>query len=423
MVGHKPNKLDTQHAKASVVNVSHARVGLDLISLHPRNYNKGDVDSVRESVVENGFYGSIVVQQSSGHVLVGNHRYMAAKAEGLTEIDVDYVDVDDDTAIRIMVADNATAARAKPDPERLHELLAEIQAQRGDLRGTGHDASATAKLLEQIRKQRQTFPRQHVHEWKDADGFFDMPAWLEPTWENATDVIVQFSGGKDSTAAALWASKHATGKRFQLAFVDPGVEFPGISAHVYDVAVFLHAECVVLKPQRDWWAWLAQEGRWPSIIYRPCANDMIHRTFGTYVRQHPEGTTVVLTGSRAEEANLGSRKTERSALQSLGSKSDKYQHFAPCFATKKATEDQIIESSGVPLWDGYKRGFIRTACWCCPGQCGLQAAALQHNYPGLADDIRRWEKRLGPMQPDGGSGPRSFDDLVRGGQKKLAKSG
>jgi hypothetical protein len=83
----------------------------------------------------------------------------------------------------------------------------------------------------------------------------------------------------------------------------------------------------------------------------------------------------------------------------------------------------VIAGSGVPLWEGYARGFVRTACWCCMGQNSLQACALEDNYPGLANDMRRWEKILGPLKPHSrGPGNRKgvwFDDLVRAGRKKL----
>ena len=158
-------------------------------------------------------------------------------------------------------------------------------------------------------------------------------------------------------------------------------------------------EPLVLKPKRDWWAWLREQGSWPSLLYRPCAMEFVHKPFAAHVRKLPESTTILLTGSRAEEAVRGSTKTERSPLSSLGAKAEAYQHFAPCFSVKKNTLTQLIEASGVPVWEGYSRGFVRTACWCCPGQCGEQALALQKNYPGLADDIRRWEDRIGPIRP------------------------
>ena len=72
------------------------------------------------------------------------------------------------------------------------------------------------------------------------------------------------------------------------------------------------------------------------------------------------------------------------------------------------------------MWKGYTQGFVRTACWCCPGQRSLQAYALQKNYPGLADEIRWWEKRLG--QKLQWMNDKSFDDIVAVAEKTISKS-
>ena len=70
----------------------------------------------------------------------------------------------------------------------------------------------------------------------------------------------------------------------------------------------------------------------------------------------------------------------------------------------------------MPIWDGYGRACVRTACCCCQGMCGLQAVALEKNYPGLANEIRRWEKRLRKLKP---LNDRCFDDVLAAGQKEL----
>jgi hypothetical protein len=46
---------------------------------HPDNPREGNVDAIAESVEANGFSGAIVAQRSTGHVLAGNHRLLAAR--------------------------------------------------------------------------------------------------------------------------------------------------------------------------------------------------------------------------------------------------------------------------------------------------------------------------------------------------------
>jgi hypothetical protein len=84
----------------------------------------------------------------------------------------------------------------------------------------------------------------------------------------------------------------------------------------------------------------------------------------------------------------------------------------------KPVIERVLQDSGVPIWDGYERGFVRTACWCCPGVWGKQAVALEKNYPGLANEVRAWEQRLGKLKP---LNDRCFNDALAAGQRQLSQ--
>lgn len=116
---------------------------------HPKNPRKGDVKSITESIEHNGFYGVVVAQKSTGYVLAGNHRMMAAKAAGLDSIPVAYVDVDDATALKILLADNRTNDIATYDNKELAELLADVSNTIG-LDGTGFDEAFLDGLIGEL---------------------------------------------------------------------------------------------------------------------------------------------------------------------------------------------------------------------------------------------------------------------------------
>lgn len=128
---------------ARTVNLGVKRVAIDTLKGHPENFRVGDVDGVRESIRANGFYG-VVVARPDGTILVGKHRWQAAIAEGLTELDVMFVKVDARTARRIVMADNAYADRGGYDLELLTALVPKLGTQ---LEGTGYDADRLATML------------------------------------------------------------------------------------------------------------------------------------------------------------------------------------------------------------------------------------------------------------------------------------
>jgi ParB-like chromosome segregation protein Spo0J len=130
-----------------ILNESYALVPLDHLTEHPENPNDGDVDAIAASIDANGFYGAVVAQKSTGHVLAGNHRLAAARAHGLDALPVVWVDVDDDRARRIMLADNRTAELAHRDPEALTAILSALNDTDEALRGTGYVPEDLEDLL------------------------------------------------------------------------------------------------------------------------------------------------------------------------------------------------------------------------------------------------------------------------------------
>lgn len=116
-----------------------------------RNPNEGDVGAISESVNRNGWYGTIVAQKSSRRILAGHHRVIAAQQLGQDEVPVYWVDVDDATAERIVLADNRTSRLGRDDPAQLLDMLRDIAAEPlVGLAGTGWDGDDLDELLARL---------------------------------------------------------------------------------------------------------------------------------------------------------------------------------------------------------------------------------------------------------------------------------
>lgn len=112
-------------------------VDTSTLVIHPENARRGNIDKLEESIRVNGFYGSLIVQRSTNHIVVGNHRYQAAVNLGMTTVPVLWVDVDDDEARRLLLVDNRSNDIASYDDEQLIDLLRLAQMTTG-LDGTGY---------------------------------------------------------------------------------------------------------------------------------------------------------------------------------------------------------------------------------------------------------------------------------------------
>lgn len=106
-----------------ILNQAIESVPLSALKTHPKNPRRGDLERIVESITVNGFYGHVIAQRSTGHILVGNHRFLAAKKAKLKKVPVLWLDVDDEKAERILVVDNRTSDLAEYDEEALARLL------------------------------------------------------------------------------------------------------------------------------------------------------------------------------------------------------------------------------------------------------------------------------------------------------------
>lgn len=127
---------------------------LDSLRPHPDNPNEGDPDEIAGSLTSNGFYRPIVARLD-GTILAGHHVYQAALQLGWDELVVSYVDVDDATALRILVGDNEIADLGPgANPAQLLAVLEKIIDGADDpevaLAGTGVKLGRVAQLQAEL---------------------------------------------------------------------------------------------------------------------------------------------------------------------------------------------------------------------------------------------------------------------------------
>jgi hypothetical protein len=102
---------------------------------YANNPRKGNVKVIAESLKTYGQYKPITVNSRTREILAGNHTFQAAVELGWETIDVTFVDVDEETAGKIVAIDNRSSDLGEYDNEKLLELLSSIP----DLDGSGYE--------------------------------------------------------------------------------------------------------------------------------------------------------------------------------------------------------------------------------------------------------------------------------------------
>jgi hypothetical protein len=129
---------------------------------HPENANNGDLRAIRESVERNGYYQPIIVQKSTGYIVSGNHRYQVAVELDAVWIPAIILDLTDEEAKRIMVADNRTARLGQDDPAQMLNLLEQLAETDMGLIGTGYSMENLQELIDVVHDDGRIFEGETV---------------------------------------------------------------------------------------------------------------------------------------------------------------------------------------------------------------------------------------------------------------------
>lgn len=160
---------------------------------HPRNPRRGDDSAVASSLEGNGWYGAIIAQQGSNLILAGHTRRRVLTAAGRATGPVLWVDCDDETATRILLADNRTAELASWDNAELLELLRELPPD--DLGVVGFGEADLAQLQRQLDAV-NAGELSYADEWDRAG----MPGYASEDMTGAYQTTVHFRTEADADA-------------------------------------------------------------------------------------------------------------------------------------------------------------------------------------------------------------------------------
>ena len=142
----KQSKKNIDRQQMHSVMLSTENVDINGVFPYPMNARQGDIGLISESLGKNGQFRPIVVNKRDNSILVGNHTWKAAKMLGWKEIAVTFIDVDDEAAARIVLADNRTADLGSYDHVELAEILQTLPA----FEGTGYTGDDLDDLMQEV---------------------------------------------------------------------------------------------------------------------------------------------------------------------------------------------------------------------------------------------------------------------------------
>lgn len=334
-------------------------------------------------------------------VICGHTRLKAAKKLGLTTVPVHVADLPPEKVKALRIADNQAATLAEWDNLLLGIEISQLQEMDYDLSHLGFDEDKLNELIAEAKA--------------NDNGEADVPPSEVPLVkpealkliEDCDRVVVQFSGGKDSTVSLNWARGvcEKYGKPMEAVFIETGCEFPDLTSHIIRVCEKWNVKLILLHPKQNILQYYYEKKLWPDSLYRDCLHKFINDPVNHHIRSY-EGEDVICV--------RGGRSDQKTSL----SKSDTYQEVKdgthiikllnPLYAASKEDYEKALSEVKPMLWRGYDLGFVRTACWLCPFQKIEQWEALKIHYPLLWEEMRKLTQTLEYKEYKGDSTRKRF---------------
>lgn len=142
-------KAATKPKSISVIETK--PVPLADLQMYHKNPRIGNIDAIAASLEENGQFKPIVVNKGSktgrtNEILAGNHTYLGMKKNGEKTIYASFVDVDEQQATKIVLADNKTADLGTYDEKIIADLFESLP----DVAGTGYSQEEFEEIMANV---------------------------------------------------------------------------------------------------------------------------------------------------------------------------------------------------------------------------------------------------------------------------------
>lgn len=375
--GHKPGRYELVPVGELIPYVNNARTHSD-----------GQIAKLQSSIREFGFVNPVLIDGNK-NIIAGHGRVEAAKREGINEVPCVFVEhLTDAQRKAYILADNRLAEMAGWDMELVQLELDELQMMDFDVDALRFDFEEEIAKFERVERRKQNDPTNIV---KAEELVIEDEIWQELEGKK---LFFTFSGGQDSATAVFLVAPllKERGLDFELLFVDTGVELPGVQEYVIRFAEYYGYPLKILREGPDFFEVYEKKKAFPNAIYRDCIMALIGNVANKHMKSQCE------PGQKA--VNIRGGKNSQATNLSRGQKyyeKDGMFIFNPLWDLSEQAFEKyknlLKEQFG--LWEGYDKGFVRTACWCCPFQTVQQYDTIKKELPFMWGILKRkaeeWE--------------------------------
>ncbi len=209
-----------------------------------------------------------------------------------------------------------------------------------------------------------------------------------------TEMVISFSGGKDSSAMLVYLCEQYPDIKKHVVWADTGFEYPGHKEWCEKIAKQFGLEVHRVKSEWDFFSIARNRQKWPSPDCRKCTSTLKMEPINKWVRQNIKSTNIIMcSGLRAEESARRA-KLPQVELDTILTNSKRTVHdFYPLLNWSEKDVRGYLQGAGIPLHDCYDY-LSRLSCMVCIYNRKRELQAIKSNNREAFDKICEVEREI-----------------------------
>lgn len=217
------------------------------------------------------------------------------------------------------------------------------------------------------------------------------------------ELIVNFSGGKDSTAMLAYLCEAYPNIKKHVVFADTGWEHTDAEQWARDIVAQFGLELVVVRANKTFLSMVEKRGMFPGMQQRQCTSDLKRDPIAKWIRNNVKDPVVInCLGIRSDES-AGRSKQKR--LKRNARETNTRRTIWDWAPIKDWSETQVLDylaAKNLPLHPVYKY-LRRFSCRVCIFMTQHDLRQVVKHDPGAIKIIADLEDRIGFTMMAGGN--------------------